>query len=45
MTRRFLASIGAIALALAAPAAAQTAKPKTASLPRTPDGHPDLQGY
>ena len=35
----------AVAAALCVPLAAQTAaKPKSASIPRTPDGHPDFQG-
>ena len=46
MTRKFLISLGAVAAMCIAPVAAQTAaKPKTSSsIPRTPDGHPDLQG-
>ncbi len=50
MRNPVLGSLAAVLLALA-PAAAQTAKPKTAPAvkatwtpPRTPDGHPDLQG-
>jgi hypothetical protein len=44
MTSRHLALIGAAALALAV--STQTPAAKTsAALPRTPDGHPDLQGY
>ncbi len=42
MTHKLLASIGAAAVMLAAPVAAQT---KSAAIPKTPDGHPDLQGY
>jgi len=46
MTRRFLVSFGALAILFAAPCAAQTAaKAKSSSIPRTPDGHPDLQGF
>jgi hypothetical protein len=51
MRNRLLVSAGLFALAAllvstAAPAAAQTAKPapKAYNPPRTPDGHPDLQG-
>src|SRR5579862_9544638 len=46
MTRRFLVSFGALAILFAAPCAAKTAaKAKSSSIPRTPDGHPDLQGF
>jgi len=51
MSDRFLVFIGALALSLAAPLvgqapakAALAAKTKSAAIPRTPDGHPDLQG-
>jgi len=50
MSCRFLASIGALAVMLAAPLAGQApkaapaAKSKAGTVPRTPDGHPDLQG-
>jgi hypothetical protein len=50
MSFRFFASLGALALILGAPlpgqtpAAAPRAKAKTWTVPRTPDGHPDLQG-
>ncbi|HUJ49283.1 MAG TPA: hypothetical protein VLW25_03765 [Bryobacteraceae bacterium] len=51
MRNRFLVSAGLLALAAllvstVAPAAAQTAKPESKAYnpPRTPDGHPDLQG-
>jgi hypothetical protein len=37
----YLALLAALA---AAPIVAQTAKPQTHATPRTPDGHPDLQG-
>jgi hypothetical protein len=40
MYQRFLVSLGALAVLLAAPVLAQT----SAAVPRTPDGHPDLQG-
>src|SRR5580692_6848270 len=39
MSYRFLVSLGALGVLLGAPILAQTA-----SIPRTPDGHPDLQG-
>jgi hypothetical protein len=39
MSYRFLVSLGALCVLLGAPILAQTA-----SIPRTPDGHPDLQG-
>jgi hypothetical protein len=47
MTRRILASIGALAIAIAVPGSAQVpaVKAKSTTLPRTPDGHPDLQGF
>ena len=49
MTKRILASLGAVAVLSVAPIAAQApnaaAKAKaTGAIPRTPDGHPDLQG-
>ncbi len=47
MRHWFFASAVALAALLAAPLAAQTtghAKPKSAAIPRTPDGHPDFQG-
>ncbi len=51
MSYRFLASTSALAFLLAASLVAQApeapkpaAKAKSASIPRTPDGHPDLQG-
>ena len=47
MDYRFLASLGALAVMIAAPVPAQTrpaAKSKTWTVPRTPGGHPDLQG-
>jgi hypothetical protein len=48
MSSRTLASIAALAIFTAAllPAQSKTdpAKAKTWNLPRTPDGHPDLQG-
>jgi hypothetical protein len=47
MSSRFLASLSALALMIAAPLPGQTqpaAKAKTWTIPRTPDGHPDLQG-
>ena len=42
MKFRLLAFSIALAVCLAAPVAAQTSKSTT--IPRTPDGHPDLQG-
>ena len=46
MTPRFCGAVTIALLIVAAPVLAQTAKAtKTAGLPRTPDGHPDLQGY
>ena len=46
MSFRTLASIAALAMLAAAflPAQSRTDAAKTKSLPRTPDGHPDLQG-
>jgi len=46
MSHRLMASLGALAVIVAAPLAGQTpvAKSKTWSVPRTPDGQPDLQG-
>jgi hypothetical protein len=47
MGYRYLASLGALAVMIVAPVAGQTqpaAKGKTWTAPRTPDGHPDLQG-
>jgi len=48
MSRRFLAIAGVLAVIIAAPVAAQTqrgpAKVKAGTVPRTSDGHPDLQG-
>jgi hypothetical protein len=48
MSFRLLASFFALAAMLAAPVSAQTpkaaAKTRTGAVPRTPDGHPDLQG-
>jgi hypothetical protein len=48
MSHRFPASLGALAVILAAPPAAQPQSPaansKTWTVPRTPDGQPDLQG-
>ncbi len=49
MSHRLLASLTAMSVLLAIPSAAQpvaksTSKPKTWTAPRTPDGHPDLQG-
>ena len=48
MSYRFLASAAALAALIAAPLPAQTAKPaaksKNWTVPRTADGHPDLQG-
>jgi len=43
MSYRFLATLGAMAALLAAPLAGQT-KSKNWTVPRTADGHPDLQG-
>lgn len=40
MCYRFLVSLGALSVLLAAPILAQT----SGGVPRTPDGHPDLQG-
>ena len=40
MHHRFLVSLGALTFLLAAPVLAQTSP----AVPRTPDGHPDLQG-
>src|ERR1700719_625238 len=42
MSYRFLAPLGALAVMLAAPLVGQT--PSKWSVPRTPDGQPDLQG-
>jgi len=48
MIARFLVSIGALSLMLAAPLPGQTSSSKSSArnwtVPRTPDGHPDLQG-
>jgi hypothetical protein len=47
MSYRVLACIGALAVLLVAPLPAQApkaAKAKSGKMPRTPDGHPDLQG-
>jgi hypothetical protein len=48
MSGRLLASVVALALVSTLPLAAQpqgvAAKTKTSAVPRTPDGHPDLQG-
>ena len=47
MSYRFLACVCALAALLAAPLPGQTrpaSKAKTGAIPRTPDGHPDLQG-
>jgi hypothetical protein len=48
MGYRFLALLGTFALAAVAPLPGQTQRPaakgKTSAAPRTPDGHPDLQG-
>ena len=46
MSYRFLAPLGVLAVILAAPLGGQApaAKSKTWSVPRTPDGQPDLQG-
>ena len=48
MSYRFLACLGALAAMLAAPLPAQApksaAKAKSTKIPRTSDGHPDLQG-
>jgi hypothetical protein len=48
MSFRFLASMSALAVMIAAPVHGQTtrgpADAKTSTMPRTPDGHPDLQG-
>jgi len=48
MSYRFLACLGALAAMLSAPLPAQVpkgpAKAKSAKVPRTADGHPDLQG-
>ena len=49
MSYRLLASIGALIVWLSAPLPGQTlakspAKSKSSAIPRTPDGHPDLQG-
>jgi hypothetical protein len=44
MKSRFLAFSVALAVCLAAPVAAQTSKSKPAAIPRTSDGHPDLEG-
>ncbi|MBZ5620026.1 MAG: hypothetical protein LAQ69_15075 [Acidobacteriia bacterium] len=50
MRPRLIASISALAAMLAAPLPGQTpsaaprAKAKSSTIPRTPDGHPDLQG-
>src|ERR1043166_3892717 len=39
-----LVALVAIPLGAQAPKTAPAAKPKTWTIPRTPDGHPDLQG-
>ena len=48
MSVRFLASFSALLLMIAAPLPDQTqpagARAETRTIPRTPDGHPDLQG-
>ena len=46
MSLRFAALVSALVIVIAAPLPAQppTAKAKTWTAPRTPDGHPDLQG-
>ena len=46
MSYRFLACVGALAVLFMTPLPGQTpkAKVKTGGIPRTPDGHPDLQG-
>jgi hypothetical protein len=48
MSGRFLACLSALALVIAAPLPGQTqlagAKARPRAIPRTPDGHPDLQG-
>src|SRR5713226_2483158 len=50
MSYRSFAAMGALALMLAAalagqtPGAAPKPKAKSSAVPRTPDGHPDLQG-
>jgi hypothetical protein len=44
MSYRFLASASVMAFLLAASLVAQVPKAKTGGIPRTPDGHPDLQG-
>ena len=44
MRDRLLVFAGALALTLAGPLLAQTPKSKSFTIPRTPDGHPDLQG-
>src|SRR5215510_2786031 len=45
MTRTFLAYAGAAILALAAQAQNAVPKPASSSIPKAPDGHPDLQGF
>jgi hypothetical protein len=42
MSYRFLAIVGVLAVMIAVPLSGQ--KAKTGTTPRTPDGHPDLQG-
>lgn len=44
MKFRFLAFSAALAVCLAVPVAPQSSKSKPAAIPRTSDGHPDLQG-
>ncbi|MBZ5607815.1 MAG: hypothetical protein LAP38_06135 [Acidobacteriia bacterium] len=46
MSYRLLVPLGALAILIAAPLPGQTqrAATKTATVPRTPDGHPDLSG-
>src|ERR1700682_3627980 len=41
---RFLRFVPVLGLALALAPRAPSAQTKTSTLPRTPDGHPDLQG-
>ena len=44
MSYRLLASIGTFAIMMVAPLPGQAPKAKNWTAPRTPDGHPDLQG-